>query len=49
MADLTLGSNGELLRSLADGGLDAIVISVQAPVDDQELVAVPGAASGPGA
>lgn len=39
--DLTLGSNEDLLRSLADGRLDAIVIGVQSPIDDKELVAVP--------
>jgi LysR family malonate utilization transcriptional regulator len=39
--DLTLGSNEELLSKLADGRLDAIVIGVQDPVDDKELVSVP--------
>jgi LysR family malonate utilization transcriptional regulator len=39
--ELTLGSNQELLRSLADGGLDAIVIGLQAPVDDPQLLQVP--------
>lgn len=39
--DLTLGSNEQLLRSLADGRLDAIVIGVQSGIDDRELVAVP--------
>jgi LysR family malonate utilization transcriptional regulator len=39
--DLTLGSNQELLRSLGDGGLDAIVIGLQAPIDDPQLLGVP--------
>jgi LysR family malonate utilization transcriptional regulator len=39
--DLTLGSNQELLRSLGEGRLDAIVIGVQAPVEDPQLLAVP--------
>jgi LysR family malonate utilization transcriptional regulator len=39
--DLTLGSNQELLRSLAEGRLDAIVIGLQAPVEDPQLLAVP--------
>ncbi|MES2262463.1 MAG: LysR family transcriptional regulator [Pseudomonadota bacterium] len=39
--DLTLGSNDELLRSLDDGRLDAIVIGLQQPLDNKELVAVP--------
>jgi LysR family transcriptional regulator, malonate utilization transcriptional regulator len=39
--DLTLGSNQELLRSLDDGRLDAIVIGLQAPLDDPQLLAVP--------
>jgi LysR family malonate utilization transcriptional regulator len=39
--ELTLGSNQELLRSLADGGLDAIVIGLQAPVEDPQLLQVP--------
>ncbi|MGV7206860.1 LysR family transcriptional regulator [Oxalobacteraceae bacterium A2-2] len=39
--DLTLGSNHELLRSLEDGRLDAVVIGLQAPLDDPQLVAVP--------
>ncbi|CAN7426846.1 LysR family transcriptional regulator [Pseudoduganella sp. LjRoot289] len=39
--DLTLGSNEDLLRSLAEGRLDAIVIGVQSAIDDKELVAVP--------
>jgi LysR family malonate utilization transcriptional regulator len=39
--DLTLGSNQELLRSLEEGRLDAVVIGLQAPLDDPQLVAVP--------
>ncbi|MBY0240949.1 MAG: LysR family transcriptional regulator [Burkholderiaceae bacterium] len=39
--DLTLGSNEALLRNLADGLLDAIVIGVQHTVDERELVSVP--------
>ena len=39
--DLTLGSNQELLRSLAEGRLDAIVIGLQTPVEDPQLLAVP--------
>ena len=39
--DLTLGSNQELLRSLDEGRLDAIVIGLQAPVEDPQLLAVP--------
>ena len=39
--ELTLGSNQELLRSLAEGRLDAIVIGLQAPVEDPQLLAVP--------
>lgn len=39
--DLTLGSNQELLRSLTEGKLDAIVIGLQAPVEDPQLLAVP--------
>jgi LysR family malonate utilization transcriptional regulator len=39
--DLTLGSNQELLRSLAEGRLDAIVIGLQAPIDDPQLLGVP--------
>jgi LysR family malonate utilization transcriptional regulator len=39
--DLTLGSNQELLRSLGDGRLDAIVIGLQAPLEDPQLLAVP--------
>jgi LysR family malonate utilization transcriptional regulator len=39
--DLTLGSNQELLRSLDEGRLDAIVIGLQAPLDDPHLLAVP--------
>ncbi|SFV00118.1 LysR family transcriptional regulator [Pseudoduganella namucuonensis] len=39
--DLTLGSNEELLRSLADGRLDAVVIGVQQALEDKDLIAVP--------
>jgi LysR family malonate utilization transcriptional regulator len=39
--DLTLGSNQELLRSLGEGRLDAIVIGLQAPVEDTQLLSVP--------
>lgn len=39
--DLTLGSNETLLRSLAEGALDAIVIGMQSAVDERELVSVP--------
>jgi LysR family malonate utilization transcriptional regulator len=39
--DLTLGSNEELLRGLKEGRLDAIVIGLEAPVDDPQLQAVP--------
>jgi LysR family malonate utilization transcriptional regulator len=39
--DLTLGSNEQLLRNLHDGQVDAIVIGLQAPLDNKELVAVP--------
>ncbi len=39
--DLTLGSNQELLRSLADGQLDAIVIGLHAENDSNGLVSVP--------
>jgi LysR family malonate utilization transcriptional regulator len=39
--DLKLGSNQELLRSLGEGRLDAIVIGLQAPVDDPQLLTVP--------
>lgn len=39
--DLTLGSNKDLLQSLADGRLDAIVIGLQAPNDDPGLISVP--------
>lgn len=39
--DLTLGSNQELLRSLADGQLDAIVIGLHRENDSHELVSVP--------
>ena len=39
--DLTLGSNRELLQSLADGRLDAIIIGVQAEEHHAGLVSVP--------
>jgi LysR family malonate utilization transcriptional regulator len=39
--DLTLGSNQDLLRSLDDGRLDAIVIGLQAASDDAQLLSVP--------
>jgi LysR family malonate utilization transcriptional regulator len=39
--DLTLGSNAELLSNLGEGRLDAIVIGLQAPVDDPQLLGVP--------
>lgn len=39
--DLTLGSNQELLHSLDEGRLDAIVIGLQAPSDDAQLLTVP--------
>jgi LysR family malonate utilization transcriptional regulator len=39
--DLTLGSNQELLHSLDDGRLDAIVIGLQGAVENQQLLAVP--------
>jgi LysR family malonate utilization transcriptional regulator len=39
--DLTLGSNQELLRSLEDGQLDAIVVGLQAPNEDPQLLGVP--------
>ncbi len=39
--DLTLGSNEQLLRNLNDGQIDAIVIGLQAPLDNKDLVAVP--------
>jgi LysR family malonate utilization transcriptional regulator len=39
--DLTLGSNQELLRSLGEGRLDAIVIGLQAPVEEPQLLSVP--------
>jgi LysR family malonate utilization transcriptional regulator len=39
--DLTLGSNQELLNNLGEGRLDAIVIGLQAPVDDPQLLSVP--------
>lgn len=39
--DLTLGSNEQLLRNLSDGQVDAIVIGLQAPLDDKLLVSVP--------
>lgn len=39
--DLTLGSNEQLLRNLDDGEVDAIVIGLQAPLENKELIAVP--------
>jgi LysR family malonate utilization transcriptional regulator len=39
--DLTLGSNQELLRTLEEGRLDAIVIGLQAPIEDPQLLSVP--------
>jgi LysR family malonate utilization transcriptional regulator len=39
--DLTLGSNEQLLRSLAEGQVHAIVIGLQEPLDNKELVSVP--------
>lgn len=39
--ELTLGSNQELLHSLSEGRLDAIVIGLQAPVEDPQLLRVP--------
>jgi LysR family malonate utilization transcriptional regulator len=39
--DLTLGSNQELLRGLDEGRLDAIVIGLQGPVEDPQLLGVP--------
>jgi len=39
--DLTLGSNQELLRSLDEGRLDAIVIGLQGAHEDPQLLAVP--------
>lgn len=39
--DLTLGSNEQLLRSLNDGQVDAIVIGLQTPLENKELIAVP--------
>ncbi|TWI69367.1 LysR family malonate utilization transcriptional regulator [Pseudoduganella lurida] len=39
--DLTLGSNKDLLQGLADGRLDAVVIGLQAPLDNAQLLAVP--------
>ena len=39
--DLTLGSNRELLQSLADGRLDAIIVGVQEEEQHAGLVAVP--------
>lgn len=39
--DLTLGSNQELLRGMADGRLDAVVIGLQGAVDDRQLLSVP--------
>jgi LysR family malonate utilization transcriptional regulator len=39
--DLTLGSNRELLKSLADGQLDAIVIGLHSDNSDGALISVP--------
>jgi LysR family malonate utilization transcriptional regulator len=39
--DLTLGSNEQLLRNLNDGQVDAIVIGLQTPLDNKDLVSVP--------
>jgi LysR family malonate utilization transcriptional regulator len=39
--DLTLGSNQELLRSLDDGRLDAIVIGLQGGPENPQLLSVP--------
>jgi LysR family malonate utilization transcriptional regulator len=39
--DLTLGSNQELLRSLDEGRVDAIVIGLQAAVENPQLLSVP--------
>jgi LysR family malonate utilization transcriptional regulator len=39
--DLTLGSNKDLLGRLANGQLDAVVIGLQAPHDNPQLLAVP--------
>jgi LysR family malonate utilization transcriptional regulator len=39
--DLILGSNQELLRSLDDGRLDAVVIGLQGAIDDSQLLSVP--------
>ena len=39
--DLTLGSNQELLRGLEEGRLDAVVIGLQAPVENPQLLTVP--------
>ena len=39
--DLTLGSNRELMQSLADGRLDAIVIGIQDQASHGHLVSVP--------
>lgn len=38
---LTLGSNRELLHSMADGKLDAVVIGLRHDNDDSDMVAVP--------
>jgi LysR family malonate utilization transcriptional regulator len=39
--ELTLGSNQELLHSLSEGRLDAVVIGLQAPIEDPQLLSVP--------
>ena len=39
--DLTLGSNQELMRSLDEGRLDAIVIGLQGALENPQLLAVP--------
>jgi LysR family malonate utilization transcriptional regulator len=39
--NLTMGSNRDLLRGLADGNLDAVVIGLIEPVNGNDLVAVP--------
>jgi LysR family malonate utilization transcriptional regulator len=39
--ELTLGSSQELLNTLSEGRLDAVVIGLQAPVEDPQLLRVP--------
>lgn len=39
--NLTMGSNRDLLRGLADGSLDAIIIGLIEPVTNADLVSVP--------